>query len=457
LVSTCPTAAQVAAIGAQFELTFSTDPTASAGLACTAAGGSADLTLEQERVYQALLLAQSLSFSQPLPWTSMSLYGWMSTYLKGISVSDAYPNDFCCITPGVINLTTEPAAFDAGFPPVEGLIGLLAVIVHETRHAQGIPHDCGNGTEDQTYTELGAWGVQASLELWMAFYSGQFFDSSTGSAIPEYNRTDILYLAWRLFATEFCDLPSSDLSIVASAPRYVQHDAPLSYQVTVSNSGPDPEPGVFLDEDPPAGLVYQSASSSQGACSSPAVGAGGPTVCALGALAVGARVTATLTYLATAPPGTIIGGQQSSNCGGLCTGGPRVIGTADDANDADMASVSTTVVGPPSFSMIQRLRTERRDGRLIISTGFNAVCPLGASGCLVRGEATTSGPSGARLVVGRLQTTLRAGWGRLLSFALDKQGVELLHTRKHLRLDLSATIDYGTQVVRMSKVIAISL
>ena len=72
LIATCPSAADVAAISADLDLSFESDPTGGT-LVCTAAAGSADLTRAQERAFQALRVMRQLQFTRPLPWTSLPL------------------------------------------------------------------------------------------------------------------------------------------------------------------------------------------------------------------------------------------------------------------------------------------------------------------------------------------------------------------------------------------------
>jgi len=156
----CPPAAEVAAIRSDVEIVIEVDPTAGT-LVCTAAEGSADLTRLEERVLQALWLMKRLRFDAPLPWTSRELYPWFVDAVEGVRFREtAY--SFCCDPPGVINLAVHPdrnPSYGESFPTlIEGL-------VHEARHADGPRHSCG--VSDRTLDEMGAWGAQYSLDLWM--------------------------------------------------------------------------------------------------------------------------------------------------------------------------------------------------------------------------------------------------------------------------------------------------
>ena len=96
LLGRCPTAVEVAAVRSEISVTIDTT---TGPLACTAAAGSADLTALQERVYQALLVMRALRFSQPLPWTSQSLYDWFRGAVKGVQwrIFPSAPGDTAAI------------------------------------------------------------------------------------------------------------------------------------------------------------------------------------------------------------------------------------------------------------------------------------------------------------------------------------------------------------------------
>jgi hypothetical protein len=141
---------------------FIGDPTAGT-LVCHAADGSADLTRLQERAFQALMLMKQITFDAPLPWTEQTLWAWFVSEVRGIRFRGQL--SFCCEGTRVIVLGVKPA-YDDGFPTlIEGL-------VHEARHADSRhPHSCGAGA-DLTISELGAYGVQYFLNVWMGEHSG---------------------------------------------------------------------------------------------------------------------------------------------------------------------------------------------------------------------------------------------------------------------------------------------
>lgn len=160
----CPSAAEIDALRSSVRIEVIDDPTAPA-LVCRAADGSADLSRLEERLYQALLLMRRVQFDAPLPWTSRTLWEWFTDEVRGIRLrgSDTY----CCDAGRVIVLGVR-SSYEPGFPTlVEGL-------VHEARHAdRQHPHTCG-ASADNTIAELGAYGVQYYLNVWLAEHSGPY-------------------------------------------------------------------------------------------------------------------------------------------------------------------------------------------------------------------------------------------------------------------------------------------
>lgn len=179
----CPTSAEVAGINARLTLTFADDPNAQV-LACTAAGGSANLSLLKKRAYNTLLAMQRLTFDAPLPWTSpptTSLWDWftLQARIEGIAFrySTTGGNSSCCSPANVINIVVAENSYlwltdrwDTYYTGPGGYGGglgdSLALFVHEARHNQGYFHDCAGGN-DQTFDQMGAWAVQSLLWYWI--------------------------------------------------------------------------------------------------------------------------------------------------------------------------------------------------------------------------------------------------------------------------------------------------
>jgi hypothetical protein len=183
-LASCPTAAQISAVNRDLRLDFDADPTSREPLVCRSSEGSRDLSPMKRRVYNMLLLMQGIEFDQPLPWTNAPLYKWLTSAIRGIRFRDDIQNPFCCNPERVINLRATPNSFadgpDRWIDPASGaavgVFGLMPVIVHEARHAEGRPHTCG--VSDRTLEELGGWGAHYYLLRWLAEHTDQAFFSS---------------------------------------------------------------------------------------------------------------------------------------------------------------------------------------------------------------------------------------------------------------------------------------
>jgi hypothetical protein len=154
----CPPAAAVRAIESELDVVFEEDPPAGTAV-CGPADGSVEMTRLQERVFQALYLMRRLRFDAPLPWTSETLWSWFVEEVREVRVGGS--RTYCCASPRVIVIGVS-SEYGGGFPTlIEGL-------VHEARHTDGQhPHSCGTGA-DQTIGELGGYGVQYYLNLWLS-------------------------------------------------------------------------------------------------------------------------------------------------------------------------------------------------------------------------------------------------------------------------------------------------
>jgi hypothetical protein len=95
--------------------------------------------------------------------------------------------DSCCEPPGVLSLVGNRVEEST-------LPSYLEIMVHEARHVRGAPHTCGQ-SQDNTIADLGAFGVQYHLLMWLANHW------------PEANQLEREYAlnraAW-LRATAFC-------------------------------------------------------------------------------------------------------------------------------------------------------------------------------------------------------------------------------------------------------------
>ena len=409
LIATCPSAADVAAISADLDLSFESDPTGGT-LVCTAAAGSANLTRAQERAFQALRVMRQLQFTRPLPWTSLPLYAWLNRAIDGIRFRGDISTSFCCDPPRVINVqlrnlsalsTVRWADPQAG----SGLSGLVGVITHEARHSEGPGHSCA--ANDATYRESGAWAIQHDLFLWLALYTGSFLDAPG----PElsYYRLQAFYSAEQALG-RICTLPASDLSLtVVDAPDPLELGGQLAYTATVANAGPAAAENVSLALEVPrlsatvrGGATAVAATAAQGACVVPSGGTG-DVGCSLGTLAAGASTTVTVTFAVDVPGG----GAISNNLLNLFSLAARVTSTSSDANEADnMAAVSTSVIIPTCFGSPAGPRVvigTAGNDRLVGSSRADRICGRGGNDVIIggRGKDQLDGGPGNDTILAR--------------------------------------------------------
>jgi hypothetical protein len=112
-----------------------------------------------------MTVARRLSFDAALPWTPKSLYQWMVSAIRGIRFRGDIDVSFCCDPAGTINVQTRNLAATQFPSDFRWVATLLVLIVHEARHNEGFPHTCG--ANDNTISELGAWGVQYYLDVFL--------------------------------------------------------------------------------------------------------------------------------------------------------------------------------------------------------------------------------------------------------------------------------------------------
>jgi len=108
----------------------------------------------------------------------------------------------------------------------------------------------------------------------------------------------------------------------------------LTYQITVTNEGPDTASGVVITDTLPATVTFSSATVSQGS----ATNAGGTVICSLGSLSNGATASATIRVIAGAA-GTIVNTATVSS-------------TSADLYPAGSTVVNSTIVATPPASYL---------------------------------------------------------------------------------------------------------
>jgi uncharacterized repeat protein (TIGR01451 family)/CSLREA domain-containing protein len=126
----------------------------------------------------------------------------------------------------------------------------------------------------------------------------------------------------------------ADLSITKTgSPNPVNVNASLTYTINVTNNGPASAANVTMTDVLPAGVTFQSLTSTAGwTCTTPAVGANGTVTCTIASLANAAAGTFTLVVLPTASAAAITNNTATVSSA-----------TTDPTPGNNSASASTTV------------------------------------------------------------------------------------------------------------------
>ena len=165
-------------------------------------------------------------------------------------------------------------------------------------------------------------------------------------------------------ANEFAVGVMNDLSVtVADAPDVVILGEPLTYQITVTNSGPNPATGVVLTNQLPPGVSFLSSATFDGACQH----AGGVVICQLDPLFAGngARITITTRALTA----------------GLVTNVTTVARAEADGDTRNNFAFTLTTVTGPSISTTNITLTEGNSliNMAVIPVSLNVTCSVPVS------------------------------------------------------------------------------
>jgi len=129
--------------------------------------------------------------------------------------------------------------------------------------------------------------------------------------------------------------PSADVGIsLGATPNPVKAGRTLTYTITVSDFGPTAASGVSLTDALPSTVQFQSEGTTQGTCTTPAVGASGTVNCSVGSLANGATATVTLVVKVISTAKTAITDSAS-----------EISTSYDPKASNDSATVTTNVFG----------------------------------------------------------------------------------------------------------------
>src|SRR6185436_9143438 len=142
-------------------------------------------------------------------------------------------------------------------------------------------------------------------------------------------------LLFCLFATSVAFAQEADLVVVKTGPDTSAADTDVTYNVDVTNIGPDDSAPITLNDPIPAGMTFVSAAPP--GCTTPSVGSGGTVTCAIATLTAGS--TASFTFVFHIPPATPPGTTFTN------------IATASsvtDPTDENNSGVAVTSTPPPA-------------------------------------------------------------------------------------------------------------
>jgi len=136
-----------------------------------------------------------------------------------------------------------------------------------------------------------------------------------------------------LVAAPFAFAQEADLLVVKTGPDTAAADTDVSYDVSITNLGPDDSAPITLSDPIPAGMTFVSATPP--GCTTPAVGSGGTITCAIATLTAGSSTNFTFVFHIPpqTPPGTTFVNTATAS-------------SATDPTDENNAGVAATSTPP---------------------------------------------------------------------------------------------------------------
>ncbi len=257
-----------------------------ATVAVTANGPSADLALTLTANPHPVLVGQTLTYT-------LTVTNGGPSDATGVMLSDGLPA-------GVTLVAVDPSQGScSGTLTISCSLGTVAVGDSASVVIQVIPNQTGTLTDAASVT------------------------GSLGDPDPSNNSASVTVSVYT------GNEPKADLSLTKQANAVqVSVGAQFTYQVTVTNGGPDDATGVVVTDPLPSGVTLISLSASQGDCT------GTDTItCNLGALANGASAVVTLTVQAEIT--------------GILVNTATVTSTTQDLDDSNNSDTATVTVRQP--------------------------------------------------------------------------------------------------------------
>ena len=211
---------------------------------------------------------------------------------------------------------------------------------------------CTNGSGIVTCS-IGSLASQATATVALTLTTPATAGSPSNTATVSGNQTDPNPSNNTATTVVNVTLPVN-LSVVKTAPSVGTIGESLTYTVTVTNSSTaNTATNATLTDPLPPGLNFQSYSTTQGTCTSPAVGSSGMVNCNLGTLAGGATATISLVVVPTvvnpalANTATITADQANSN-----------------PNNSSTATVNVQELSSVNVNVFERIRVRDTPGAL---------------------------------------------------------------------------------------------
>lgn len=171
---------------------------------------------------------------------------------------------------------------------------------------------------------------------------------------------------------------SADLALTKTGPATVVVGSDVTYELTVTNGGPDQATGVTVTDELPAGMVLADASTTKGTCAESS-----PVACTIGTMAPGG--SAEITIVATPTTSGIAVNQANVSSGAV------------DPPSNNTSSAMTAVIGS-SCTL-----TGTPDDDTLIGTPFaDVICGLGGNDVIdgLGGDDELYGDSGEDQLIG---------------------------------------------------------
>lgn len=187
-------------------------------------------------------------------------------------------------------------------------------------------------------------------------------------------------LAFGLSAAQPAAAQSADLQLVKlDSPDPVSPGSTITYDILLTNAGPDTSEFVSLEDEVPVGTTFVSfvATDPAWTCTTPMVGSGGTVSCSIDSLAAESSASFTLMVAVDAgvTPGTVITNTATASAE-----------TPDPDEGFPSASTTTTVALPPPTSDVSVTKVDDPDP---VTPGTNLVYTI---------TVTNSGPANATSV-----------------------------------------------------------